>query len=376
MHATDATARSAIRAGFFVEGFCNGIWGAHVPSVALHYGLDEAALSMVLLAAAVGALLSVTQAGPLVARWGARAVAGATGLAMCAALGLSLWPSAYPLLLVLMFCFGSAVALFDVAINAEASELEQRSGRKLMSGFHGMFSLGSMAAAAVVSALIGQGVPAAWQVSGLAALMAAGVLRVAAGMDPIRPPPEPRRPYQLPRGPLALIGLLAGLSFVAEGAMYDWGALFLRQEVGTSASFAALGFSVFSAAMALARFGGDAVRERLGASRTLVLGALLSAAAMTVTLLAHEPRVTLVGFALIGIGLANVVPVLFAGAARVPGVPAAEGLASAVSVGMLGFLLGPPLIGALAQASSLTWALGAVVLGALAVAGLARRLPH
>jgi fucose permease len=376
MSSHDALARQAIRAGFFVEGFCNGTWGAHVPSVARHYGLDEGSLSMALLCAALGALASVTQAGSLVTKWGARTVARVTGLTLCGSLALTLWPAAFVLLLPLMFIFGASVALFDVAINAEANELEARSGRKLMSGFHGMFSLGGMAAAGVVAGLIAQEVPAAWQVSALAGLMAAVVLWVAAGMDPIRPPPTPRRPYRLPRGALGLIGLLCGVAFVAEGAMYDWAALFLSQETGSSSALAAIGFSVFSAAMAVARFGGDAARERLGPQRTLVLGALLAAGAMAVALVLRHPTVALVAYALAGIGLANVVPVLFVAASRVPGGPPAEGLASVVSVGFVGFLVGPPLIGALARATSLTWALGAIVLGSLALAALARRLPR
>lgn len=156
--------------------------------------------------------------------------------------------------------------------------------------------------------------------------------------------------------------------------MYDWSVLLLQTEAGATPAFAALAYASFSAAMALTRFGGDALRERLAPGRLLAAGGLLAAAALSLVLLLREPWVGLVGLALVGAGLANVVPVLFIAATRVPGVATADGIAHVASLGFLGFLLGPPLIGAAAQASSLGLALGLVVLAALTLAAAARWL--
>jgi fucose permease len=161
----------------------------------------------------------------------------------------------------------------------------------------------------------------------------------------------------------------------AEGAMYDWCVLYLQQELGQPQSQAALGYAVFSASMAVSRFGGDALRARFDEALLLRWGATLAAAAMAVVLLSAHPVVAWLGFAVVGAGLALVAPILFSAAARVPGVSPAAAIASVTSVGYSGFMLGPPLIGALATASSLTWALGVVVLACALLAWGAGKVP-
>ena len=163
------------------------------------------------------------------------------------------------------------------------------------------------------------------------------------------------------------------MGLVAEGAMYDWSVLYLQQELGSPQQQAALAYASFSAAMAAARFGGDAMRKRFAPAPLLRASALVAAASMTLVLLTHSPMVALLGCAGVGIGYANVIPVLFSAAARVPGVAPARGIAAVSAAGYLAFMAGPPLIGFLAQAISLTLALGVVVLFALALALLAPR---
>jgi fucose permease len=187
-------------------------------------------------------------------------------------------------------------------------------------------------------------------------------------------PPSPA--YRLPRGVLGLLGLLAAVALLAEGAMYDWSVLYLQQDTGAAPALAALGFASFSAAMATARFGGDWLRARVGAAQLLGASGLLAATAMATVLLARDPMVALIGFAVVGFGFANVVPILFSAAARVPGVAPAEGIAAVSSLGYFGMVAGPPLVGGVAQASSLSIGLVAVVLGALLLAWGARRLPN
>jgi len=370
-------ARWATRGQFLLFGFVSGVWGVHIPSVKAHYGLDARALSVALWALAVGAVLCLTVAGSIVSRLGARAAAVSAGLLMCAALAVVLVPTGFAALIGLVLVLGSALALFDVAINAEASVLEAESGKKVMSGFHGMFSLGGMVGAALAALLIQAGVPAALQLV-TAAAVAAALGAVASNF--MLPVPvgaaTPGPGMGVPRGALATLGLLAAVGLLAEAAIYDWSVLYLQEEVGATPALAALGFASFSAAMAVTRFAGDRLRTRFSAARLLTGSALLAAVAMATVLMARQPLVALVGLALVGVGLANVVPVLFIAASRVPGTTPAHAIAAVSSVGYLGMVAGPPLVGGIAQASSLTWGLGVVVAGALVLAWGARRIPQ
>jgi MFS family permease len=166
---------------------------------------------------------------------------------------------------------------------------------------------------------------------------------------------------------------MGALGFVVEGAMYDWSVLFVKQEVGATQNVAALAYAGFSAAMALTRFAGDRLRARFSAASLLRASAALAALGMAAGVLAVHPVQALLGFAVVGIGLANVVPVLFSAAARVPGVTPAQGIASVASLGYMGFMVGPPIVGFLAHLSSLTVALFCVAMLAVVLALVAPR---
>lgn len=368
------TAAWATRANFFYSGFLFATWGVHVPTVREHYGLGEQALAMAMLAAGVGALAGLTQAGRAIGRVGAKPVTLASGLVVALCVAALLLTRDYAVLVATMVAFGVASGLLDVAINAEATELEHVAQRKLMSGFHGMFSLGGMAGAAAGSALLAAGVTPnvhLWSVAlgGTLALVVATAL-----MLPFKPSADGKAAgFELPRGALLLLGVLAALGLIAEGAMYDWSVLYMHRELGSPQQQAALAYASFSAAMAAARFGGDWVRERTEPASLMRWSAALSAAAMAATLLIGQPWVALMGFALVGVGMANIVPVLFSAAARVPGTTPAHGIAAVSSVGYLGFMAGPPLIGVVAERSSLAMALSVVVMFAATLALAARR---
>ncbi|HUG24343.1 MFS transporter [Piscinibacter sp.] len=362
-----------VRAQFFVAGGLFATWGVHVPTVKAHFRLDESALALAMLAAGVGALLALLQAGRLVGRHGPRGVVLATGLACAVCIAALVAFDVYVALIGLMLVYGMASSLFDVAINAEASEIERRSGRALMSGFHGMFSLGGMAGAAAGGALLAAGVGPQQHLLGAALFGLVVIGAGSAAMLRMEATTAAGLPLSLPRGALALIGLLAALGLIAEGAMYDWSVLYIRQELHSDAGTAALGYASFSAAMAAARFGGDWVRARLASVLLLRLSGALGAAGMALALLVPHPIVALIGFALVGLGFANVVPVLFSAAARVPGVTPAHGIAAVSSLGYLGMMAGPPLIGLIAQAQSLTLGLFTIVLAAVILSLSAKR---
>lgn len=381
-------ARWATRVQFAVLGGLAGTWGAHIPAVQAQGGLSAAALAGVLLAAGLGSVLSLLFAGRVLARLGARRMVLLGVVAMGVSLALLLVQGAgLPGLLALGLVLGVGMSLFDVAINTEGSVLEHLGRRAVMSNLHAMFSVGGMLGAATVAALLRLGVPAAVQLAalglaavGVSAAATRGMLASHAGADgdagaAAGADIAPRAHFAWPRGTLLLIGLLILAGMLAEGVMYDWCVLYLQQVTGLAQADAALGYAAFAGAMAAARFAGDALRERFPERHLLAGGGALAAGAMAVVLWVGHPGVALAGFVLVGIGLAPVAPILFNAATRVPGVSRVAAIAAVTSIGYSGFLLGPPLVGALAQWVSLTAALGVVVVAAAALALGAQRVP-
>ncbi|MCC6851900.1 MAG: MFS transporter [Comamonadaceae bacterium] len=353
-----------------------------MPSVKTHYALDEAGLAALLLAAAAGSLAMLFVAGRLVARLGVARCVQTSAVGLAVSLALLLHAPGLPALVLLMLLLGASMGLFDVAINAEGTLLELRLGRRLMGRLHALFSIGGMAGAALASAMFAARVGASGQLAALALLVAAASLRCAPRLlgglaaQPAAPAPAPagwRRTAA--HGVVWLLGLLTLAAMVAEGAMYDWSVLYLVQELQQPAAAATLGFAVFAGAMAAARLGVDAARSRWGEGALLAAGAALAAAAMALLLLTAQPALAFAGFALVGIGLAPAVPILYTAAARIPGVPGASGIAAVSSIGYAAFMIGPPLVGGLARAWSLPAALGVVVLACALLAGFGRRLP-
>jgi fucose permease len=389
-HARDAPqlrrARHAVHAAFFVFGVIVSALGVHVPSIRAHYRLDDGGLSVALLAVAMGAVLCLAFAGRWIAAFGVRRVAAVAACVMGLALASLLQFDRFVLLLVVMLFFGASVGLFDVAINTEGTFIESALRRKVMSTMHGMWSLGGMAGAALGAWWLQREVAPLVQMRVVAAGTVVVALGAVACMLPMHasarePGAAAARWSGLPRAArrgLIALGLLAVLGLLAEGAIYDWSTLYLQRERGAPPSLAAIGFACFSAAMAVGRFGGDWLRARVPAARLLRATALLSAGAMALVLVSGMSSNTvpwaLLGLALLGLGLANVIPLLFVAASRVEGVSAAAGIALVSSAGWVGVVIGPPLVGGVAQVSSLAWALWLVVLSSLALAVAARRV--
>jgi fucose permease len=324
----------AARALFAALGMLAGAWGAHVPSVKAVYGLDEGLLALALFAVAAGAVASLFVAGRLIG------------------------------LLVALVVFGMAMSVHDVAINAEGTALERLGGRPLMGQLHAMFSVGAMAGALVAGAMLRLAWPAALQLALVGGALALAIGVACAGMldaHPAAPAGVGERRFVWPRGPLLLIGLLILAGLLAEGAMYDWSVLYLQQARGLSQDVAALGYAAFAGAMAVGRFACDRLRARFGDRALLRGGAWLGTAALALALLSPHPAACVAGFALAGLGLAPVVPLLYSAASRAPGSTSAAAIAAASSIGYSGMVIGPPLIGAIAEVSSLGAALWVVV---------------
>jgi fucose permease len=179
--------------------------------------------------------------------------------------------------------------------------------------------------------------------------------------------------FALPSRGVVLLAILCLLVMVTEGAMADWGGIYLRQDLGASAALAALAYSFFTAGMTVGRLAGDAINHRIGAVALLRWGAVLTGVPLGAMLLIGQPAAALIGLFLVGLGVANGVPLMFSAAGRQPDTPPGPGIAAVSSMGSLGFLAGPPVIGVLADAVSLPWALATLIAGAVVVFALARR---
>jgi len=361
-------ARWAISTVFLLNGAGIGLWAAHVPVVQARLGIDTATLSMVLLTIAAGALLAMPMMGGFTARWGTRRMTLVSGFLFAAMLGILMGLNDLTILFVVAFLFGVGNGALDVAMNANASEVETARGIPTMSSFHGFFSLGGLLGAALGGFVIGQG----WG-DGQGALAAAIATAIALAFAAPRvmffaPAHGAGSHFALPRGAALGLGLLALLCFAVEGALVDWSALLMRERTGAEPASAALAYSAFSIAMAACRFAGDRMILRFGAMRVMVLGGLAMFVGLATAVLSTHFLLSACGFALIGIGAANVVPLLFGAASRIPGMGAGAGVAAVATLGYGGLLMAPPVLGYIASHSSVMVALGMLSLSGLVIA--------
>lgn len=365
---------------FAMGGMVHGSVMGRVPALKSMTGVDEQQLGQALLGAGFGALLAFAFAGALVRRYGSRAITVISGLALMATfplLGLAqdVWVLAAGFLAV-----GLTFATMDVAMNTQAVEVERRLGRPCISSLHGMYSLGGLVGA--VGAAAFADLAPIWHFSLLALIAVAILPFFARNLFEGRPEPmeeaPARRGWRLPPPALIGLGLLTLCAFVSEGAVADWGALLLHQVQGASERLAALGFAAFSATMVLGRLFGDRLRVRFADEALVRNLALLAIAGMLLALFSPWVAGAIAGFALVGAGLSVVVPILIGAAGNRPGIEPSRGVAAVASFGYGGLLLGPPLIGFLAEHVGLRLSLLVVVglcAGLVLKASLVRRPP-
>jgi hypothetical protein len=373
-------ARLSVSFIFFANGFVVASWLPHIPEVKERLALGDFELGFALLAMAVGSVLALPVAGWLTGRLGSHAATRAAGLVLCALLPAPVLAPNLPLLMLALLLFGAASGMLDVAMNAQAVLLEDRYGRPILSSLHGMYSTGGLAGASLAALAASNEVTVSVQALGLTVILVP-LLFAVSGSLLTDGTGRGRAAAMLawPSGALIGLGALAFLALMAEGAMGDWAAVFLRQYRGAGMAAAATGFAGFSLAMAVGRFSGDGARRRWGASHLLRAGALTSGIGMAIALTAPGILVSVFGLTLFGLGLANMVPILFAAAGRNPGMTAGLGIAAVATAGYGGLLAGPPLIGMTAEFIGLRLALVTILVGVLAIAAFAalvRREPH
>jgi fucose permease len=368
------TPRWATTGVFVANGAAIGTWVAQIPWIQERFDLSKSTMGLVIVGLAVAVILAFPIAGQAIVRHGSERIVWVGGIACALAVNLPVLAPDPLFVAAGLLVLGGSSATQDVGMNSHGVKVEKDLGRPIMSSLHAGWAFGGMAGAGFAAACAAFGLDPRVSVAIasvlLLTLLVASARRighgsVAEGSD--------APSFALPSRGVVLLAVLCLLVMVTEGAMADWGGLYLRQDLGAGAALAALAYSFFTAGMTTGRVVGDWVNKRIGAVALLRAGALLTGVPLAAMLLIGAPAAALAGLFLVGLGVANGVPLMFSAAGRQPDTPPGPGIAAVSSMGSLGFLAGPPLIGFVADAISLPWALSMLIAGAAVVFALARR---
>ncbi len=368
-----APERATTRAAFFVLGVGVSAWATLVPYAKARLVLDEADLGLLLLCVGVGSLVAMPFAGTLTGRFGCRKVLLASLPVVLGVLPLLASVESTAIMALCLLVFGASMGLMDVALNIQSVFVEQAAGKPLMSGFHGLYSVGGAVGAGGMVVLLGLmpplyavGVACAALVALLAAYGRHFIPYGSGGGGPL---------FVVPRGIVLLIGVLCFIMYLGEGTILDWSALFMTVERGVEPSRAGLAYGCFSVTMVLGRLFGDRIVQRFGDARILFWGSLCAAAGFGVVIAAPWAWASFLGFAVVGIGVSNIVPVLFSATARQTFMPLSLAISAVTTIGYSGVLTGPALMGFVAHASSLFVVFGIVLAMLCFVAAVSRAVP-
>ncbi|WP_457032945.1 MFS transporter [Kitasatospora sp. P5_F3] len=370
------TARIALTAFFAVDGFLFAAWVVRIPDIRAQVDASHSALGLALLCLSAGAVATMPLIGRLCVRYGSRPVTVASLAALSLAVLLPAHTGSVLTLGAALLLFGAAYGAANVSMNSAAVDLVVELRRPVMPSFHAGYSLGGLLGAAVGGLLAGT-LSTAWALAlsgglGLLVTTVAGtaLLRTATVTKPApvaTAKPPVRQPARNARLLVVLLGLVALCDAYGEGALADWATLHLTDDVHASAGLAATGYGAFAFAMTAGRLGGTWLSVRAGQTRVMVVGGLTAATGMLVAALSPAVPLVLVGFVLVGLGLANIFPLAIAAAGAAGG---PQGVATASTLGYAGMLVGPPVIGFLADATTLPIALTTVAATATLAAAL------
>jgi MFS family permease len=374
-----ATQRWRLASGtmFLVNGFVMGSWAPQIPLLLPRHQITESTLGLLIFMLGVGAVGAMALSGGLIARHGSRPLLRIFAVTACLTLaGVVLAPNLW-LVTPAMVIMGGLLGCMDVFMNANAVELERRMGRAIMSSSHGFWSLGGFAGGGIGGLIIARLGPEGHALV-VAGLTLAAVLLAMPHLqgDTAKPVHHTGggRAKRWPRGAaIYILGGMTLLSMIPEGAVLDWAALYLQKEHGTGLATAGLAFALFSASMAIMRFAGDAIRNRFGAVQTLRISGLIAAAGLMGAAVSPNATLVIACFTFAGLGVANMVPVMFSAAGNFPGLAAGMGITTVTMLGYSGILIAPSSIGFVAEHIGFRVTFGTLALLLIAVAMMANR---
>jgi len=350
----------ATRIIFFLAGFITATWAVIVPFARANTGVNEAQLGTLLLCLGVGALIAMPVTGWLTSRFGCRRVIlVAVALIVISTPWLPVLSNPLVLALALLL-FGVGIGVTDCAMNIQAILVEKQTAKPVMSGFHGMYSVGGIAGAGFMTLLLAMGCSVVTgcllAVVAVIAMMLVSTPGLLTYANPAEGPV-----FAVPRGSVLIIGIICFAVFLTEGTVLDWSAVYLTDVRAIPASLGGLGYTCFAIAMTAARLTGDRLISSLGRLPVVLGGALIAAAGMAmVTFIASWP-LALLGYTLVGAGCANIVPVMFSAAGRQTVMPQAVAVPAITTLGYLGVLSGPAVIGYVAHYTHLSFSFSLIM---------------
>lgn len=354
--------RTATVTAFVTHGLLFASWAAHIPQVKARVGVTDAGLGLALLGAPAGSVMAMLASARLLPRLGSRRMVRACLLGYCAAGPLIGLAGSALALFAALYVWGAFQGALDVSMNTQAVTVERASRRPLMSGFHASWSIGALSGAAIGVGGVAVGLSLTSQLLLLAvpALVIGEPLAARMLPDPALPAVGVRagRPVRGLSRPVLMLGAIAFASMLCEGASADWASVLLRGSLRSSAAVAGFAYTAFTLTMVITRLSGNRVLTRFRVQSALPALAAVAAAGFTAGLAGGQAVAAIAGFAFLGIGLALVVPTVNSAAGRLPGLSPGTTIASVSACGWVGFVAGPPLIGELASATSLSAALG------------------
>lgn len=362
----------ATRSIFLIAGIGMSSWAPLVPYAKARLDVSDAALGGLLLFLGLGSLIAMPLTGSLVGKQGCKRVILCSSLIVMLLLPFMATLATPVTLAIALMLFGAAIGTLDVAMNIQAVEVEKAAERTMMSGFHGFYSVGGIAGAGLVSAMLWLGLSPLQAVLAILLLLLLLLLGSQRWLLTERMHQENTPLFVVPRGWVLFLGLLCFILFLTEGAVLDWSALLLTQERMMPAAQAGLGYAVFSIAMSIGRLTGDRIVNRFSNRLVLAGGCLCAALGVLLLITINNVTVALLSFLLIGFGAANTVPILFSAAGRQTAMPVNMAISAMTTIGYAGILAGPALIGFVAHGFSLVTAFAAIVVLLVAVAASAR----
>lgn len=371
------TYRIATSIFFFIAGLTFSTWASRIPDIQAHLHLSDGALGGVLFALPVGLMLSLPLSGWLVSRWGSRKamIAGAL-LYVMLLIPLPMAEAVWQLV-VALFLFGIASNLLNIAMNTQAVGVEKLYGRSIMASFHGMWSLAVFAGALAGTIFVAQGYSP--QVHFIIIAVAVCILVLGAFQFSLTEDTTNNTQNKIfvkPDSHILLLGLIAFCCMLCEGAMADWSGVYFKKIVEAPVAYTTLGYVAFSCTMALGRFAGDWLVIKFGTKKMLQLSGLLITTGLMITVIFPYLLSATAGLLLVGLGVSSVVPVVYGITGKSESMPASTALAAVSTIGFLGFLVGPPLIGLIAQLISLRWSFAVVAILGFGTTFLAGKLKN
>lgn len=340
------------RLTFLISGMSMGAWAPLVPYARQRAGIEDGELGLLLLCFGLGSMITMPLAGMLTASRGVRFSVRLGAVLICLTLPLLATLSSFTGLALVLAVFGVGVGMADVAMNVQGVIVERHHARPLMSGFHGLFSLGGILSAAVISGLLWIGASPLQAVMAIVLIVAMCVWRHGSRILPYGADQDGPL-IARPSGTILAIGLLCFIAFLVEGAMLDWSAVFLTIAHQVEPAIAGVAYAVFATTMAFGRFNGDRLQARFGGRRVLIWGSVMVLVGFLMAVLLSPWPLYLAGFAMIGLGLSNTVPVYCSIVGAQTAMPIGLAIATITTIGYSGILLGPALIGFAAHGSSL-----------------------